>query len=298
MESSLHILFGTDKGKSFDLKYGKVYSVGRSSDNDIQIKNKNISRYHLKIQYKESKYFITDLNSKNGTFVAGKDISPGIEVEVGEKIPIVIGMNVIGLGEGCKSWIKNFLDSIDICSETDENGKISKSYGVMEVKKNIGFIYDMNNILMESKDINKILEKMLECIVNLFKGVDRCAIILIDAATGKISNVIYRSKKPLDDPAKAYNRELVEQALILNKAVMFSDSYDEDDEITQSLQLENIRSAVCVPMNSPRRKRGVIYMDSLERSYRFRKNNIALLQDISGRVAHTMDYLSLDERLV
>ena len=302
MESKLHILLGTDKGKSFDLEYGIVYTVGRSPDNDIQIKDKNISRYHLKIQCKENKYFITDLNSKNGTFISGEDISPGIEVEVEEEIPVVIGMNVIGLGEGCKTWLKSFLDCVGICSKTDENGEISKSYGVKVIKKKLGFIYDMNNILMESKDINEISEKMLECIFNLFKGADRCVIILINAETEEISNVIYRSKKSLNDPAKAYNHELVEQALLLNKAVMASDSYDkdeEDDESTRSLQLKNIRSAVCVPMNSPlQKKRGAIYIDSIGRSKGFQKNDIALLRDISGRVALTMDHLSLDERLM
>jgi adenylate cyclase len=298
MESRLHILLGTDKGKSFDLEYGKIYTVGRSPDNDIEIDDKNISRYHLKIQCKENKYFITDLNSKNGTFVAGKDISPGIEVEVEEEIPVVIGMNIIGLGKGCKTWLKSFLDCVGICSETDENGEISKSYGINVIKKKLGFIYDMNNILMESKDMNEISEKMLECIFNLFKGADRCVIILINAETKEISNVVCRSKKPLNNPTKAYNRELVEQALLLNKAVMVSDSYDEDDEITKCLQLKNIRSAMCVPMNSPLQARGAIYIDSLGKSNGFRKNDIALLEDISGRVALTMDHLSLDERLM
>ena len=298
MESRLHILLGTDKGKSFDLEYGKIYTVGRSPDNDIEIDDKNISRYHLKIQCKENRYFITDLNSKNGTFVAGKDISPGIEVEVEEEIPVVIGMNIIGLGKGCKTWLKSFLDCVGICSETDENGEISKSYGINLIKKKLGFIYDMNNILMESKDMNEISEKMLECIFNLFKGAGRCVIILINAETKEISNVVCRSKKPLNNPTKAYNRELVEQALLLNKAVMVSDSYDEDDEITKCLQLKNIRSAMCVPMNSPLQARGAIYIDSLGKSNGFRKNDIALLEDISGRVALTMDHLSLDERLM
>jgi adenylate cyclase len=290
----LHILLGTDEGKFFDLKYNKIYTVGRSPDNDIQIEDKNISRYHLKIQCKENKYFITDLNSKNGTFVSGEDISPGFEVEVEEGVPVVVGMSIIGLGKGRKIWLKSFLDGVGICSEPDENGEILKSYGVKAIKKKVGFIYDMNNILMESKDINEISEKMLECIFNFFKGADRCVIILIDAETEEISNVIYRSKNPLDDHAKVYNHELVEQALILNKAVMVSDSYAEDaenNEFTKSLQLNQIRSAICVPMNSPLQKRGAIYIDSLGISNGFRKNDIDLLQDISSRMALTMDHL-------
>ena len=300
MKSRLHILLGKDRGKTFDLENGKIYTVGRLPGNDIQIDDKSVSRFHLKIQFKDNKYFITDFNSKNGTFVAGKDIASGIEVELDEKNPIVIGMNVIGLGKTCGSWLKNFLEAVDIGSENDKDVKISKSYGVVEIKKQMAFIYDVNNILGESKNINEISEKMLECIVNLFKKVDRCAVILINSETKEIENVIYRSKKPLADPSKAYNIELVEQALSLNKAVMVSDSYDEYDEydiITKSLQLKNIRFAMCAPMNSPLQTRGAIYVDSIGGLYGFLKNDMALLENIGGRVALALDHLSQESRL-
>ena len=48
-------------------------------------------------------------------------INPGIEFEVKEGVPIIIGMSVICLGKGCLEEVKTFLDSIDVSREISES---------------------------------------------------------------------------------------------------------------------------------------------------------------------------------
>ncbi len=296
MDFNLSILVGKDKGKLFKLEPGKEYIVGRHSENDIKIKDENISRKHFKIQVKANRYFITDLYSKNGTFVGGKDLIPGIETEVREGVPIVIGMTILGLGPISDSSLKLFLDSAGFYSEVNEEGEAIESNRIMSIKKNMEFIYYVNNSLMESRDNEEILKILLDSIFNLFNNIDRCVIISIDSQTGEVNNIIYQSRKPIDDPEKVYNKELVEQALIMNKPVMIKDSNnieDGDERITESLQLMKIRSAMCVPITSYHGIRGAIYVDSLERPSGFRISDVALLENISGRAALAMDSISL-----
>jgi two-component system, NtrC family, sensor kinase len=296
MDFRLYILVGKSQGKSFKLEPDKEYTVGRHSENDINIDDKNISRHHFKIQVKGEKYFVTDMVSKNGTFVEGKGLKPLIETEVKEGVPIVIGMTILGFGEMSQSALRPFLDSAGFSSETDEYGEFIKPERVMTIRKNMEFIYNMNNYLMESKDLKKIFDRLLDGIFNLFKRVDRCVIITIDDQTGEFGNIIYRSRKPVDDPKKTYNRELVERALIMDKPVMVKDSSKseyEDDRVTESLQLMKIRSAMCVPITSRFSIRGAIYVDSLSKPNGFRKNDLALLKDVSGRAALAMDNVSL-----
>jgi hypothetical protein len=50
---------------------------------------------------------------------------------------------------------------------------------------------------------------------------------------------------------------------------------------------------MCVPIKSLYSLKGVIYVDSLSRPKGFRKNDLALLQDISGRASLAMDNISL-----
>jgi len=64
--SKLFVLNGSEKGMVYDLGEDLVY-LGRAPDNHIQIKEKHVSRRHLKIVRKGEKYFIEDLRSTNGT---------------------------------------------------------------------------------------------------------------------------------------------------------------------------------------------------------------------------------------
>lgn len=53
---------------------GDELSLGRSSSNDIVIKDPFISKKHFKILKDEGEFFIEDLNSSNGTYVNGDKI--------------------------------------------------------------------------------------------------------------------------------------------------------------------------------------------------------------------------------
>ena len=127
--TKLYVLDGPDKGMSFDLE-GDTIHIGRSSDNHIQLTDKHISRKHLEVFRKGERYLIKDLESKNGTFVDGEPIGPGIEFEAKEGVPIVIGISVICLGKGCLEKIKVFLDSIDVSKKTSGIDTV-----ILEVKR-------------------------------------------------------------------------------------------------------------------------------------------------------------------
>lgn len=66
--------------------YKKEFVIGRNakiSDGVITGNNK-IGRQHCKILFSQNKYFLIDLNSKNGTFLNGKKISENMNKEIAE----------------------------------------------------------------------------------------------------------------------------------------------------------------------------------------------------------------------
>jgi len=70
--SYLRITLGTEI-KTFPIRPGLAY-VGRSTANDIIINDPTISQRHASLEYSRSGVFLTDLNSTNGTYVAGQPI--------------------------------------------------------------------------------------------------------------------------------------------------------------------------------------------------------------------------------
>ena len=110
-----------EEALSFDIE-GDAVSVGRSSTNDIQIRDRHVSRNHLVVWKKGNGHFLKDLGSGNGTFVNGHRVPNGATVEVKEGYAIVIGMSVFCLGEGSSGEMFAFLDSIGPCKQ-GESGK-------------------------------------------------------------------------------------------------------------------------------------------------------------------------------
>ncbi len=59
-----------------NIKVGAVGCVvGRNAECEITIKDETVSAFHAEIKIKNGRYFITDLDSTNGTFVNGYRIN-------------------------------------------------------------------------------------------------------------------------------------------------------------------------------------------------------------------------------
>ncbi|MGD8983071.1 MAG: FHA domain-containing protein [Desulfobacteraceae bacterium] len=90
----------------------RITYVGRSAITDVQIKDRYVSREHLLMRKSGDKLLIMDLKSKNGTFLNGNQIRPGTEIEVKEGDSIVVGLNVICLGEKGSEEALAFIGSV------------------------------------------------------------------------------------------------------------------------------------------------------------------------------------------
>jgi pSer/pThr/pTyr-binding forkhead associated (FHA) protein len=77
----------------------RITYLGRSAITDVQIKDRFVSREHLLLRKSGDKLLVMDLRSKNGTFLNGHQIRPGTEIELEEGDSIVVGLNVICVGE-------------------------------------------------------------------------------------------------------------------------------------------------------------------------------------------------------
>lgn len=292
----LYVMNGSEEGQSFDLKPDTVY-VGRSPDNHIQMKDKFVSRKHLKIMKRDEKYFVVDLKSKNGTFVNGEQILPGTEHEVGEGVPIVLGMSVLCLGKACLKDIIPFLDSIDLSKEMAESETILVRDRPMTSQKNMELIQRVSDVLMQSSDINEILEKILYYVLDLLKRVDRGVIILVDPETKRISRVIPKTRLPGDSTMKIYSRTIVERVVQEGKPVMMLDTLSGDEsERSESMEIMRVRSVMCVPLISRSQTRGVIYVDTVSRPHGFRNDDLALLTALSSSAAVAIENALLYEK--
>lgn len=287
--TKLYVMGGKEEHQAFDLQRETIY-IGRAPENDIQIEDKYISRKHLKLQKKGNKYVIRDLNTKNGTFVNGKQISPDDQFILGEGHTIVIGMSVICLDEGSSEDVLAFLDSISPAKTTQDSGTIFFKDRMMTPKKNMDFIKKVSEALLASSSSREISEKILGYMFELLNRIDRGTVILIDRKTGDISEVISRARKEPDEHSDEYSDDVVARVLETGKPVIMTDIRDESEgDLFATVKILNIRSVMCIPLISRSKKIGAIYMDSLDEPHAFRKEDLSLFTSLSSRAALALE---------
>ena len=303
--SKIFVMNGPNKGKMFNFSGNTAY-IGRLPDNDIQIRDKTISRKHLRIQRRGNRFVIRDLNSKNGTFVNGKILKPGIDIEVDEGIPIALGKVFISLGVMCSEELFSGHD-MEGFSEEFSSTAVYTAYQdrPLTQPKNMDFFFKVSNVLNQSLDINVIMEKMLDYIFDLLKRIDRGVIILIDSETGEFSSVITRLENAGEDKnaeQPLYSKTVVNAVIRNRKPITILDAYGQDEmDVSKSMELMKVRSVMCVPLISKSKIRGVIYVDSVRIPYGFREEDIALITSLCSPAAiaieNAMLYSNM-ERLV
>lgn len=85
------------KIKEYRLERGQSISIGRRENNDIVIENLAVSGHHAKIDWTGSGFLLTDLKSKNGTFVNDQ---LAISHWLKDKDVVTIGKHIIEFNYG------------------------------------------------------------------------------------------------------------------------------------------------------------------------------------------------------
>ncbi len=281
----IYIMNGPDKGRSFEVDEEAIF-IGRAPDNEVHIKDNSASRKHLKIVKRGEKYYITDLSSKNGTFINGMRVTSGKEYEVREGMPIAVGKTFLSLGKAYPDDVLAVLDSIDLFKELDEEGGGEVKDRPLTAKKNMDLIYKVSNVLMQSLNMKEVMERILHYILELLKRIDRGVIILIDQESGEPSEVISIIKAAKDERNTAYSRTIVDRVMKEREPVSMLDTLEEKEiNLSESIRLSGIRSIMCVPLISRSKVMGVIYVDSVNKPHGFRKEDLDLLTALSSPAA-------------
>ncbi|MBW1772633.1 MAG: FHA domain-containing protein [Deltaproteobacteria bacterium] len=293
----IHVLNGPEKGQSFEVE-GDTIHVGRSSANDLKLTDNSISRKHLCIRVDGDKYYVKDLKSTNGTVVQGLKITPETEVEVAQGVPIAIGNIFFSIDKPYEGDVDTIEGDMDLSKSLEEGAPVGAHDRPMTPARNMEFVFKVCEALMQSENINKTLEMILNYIFQLLERVDRGVIILVDIETGKIADIICSYEKNRDETVMMYSRSIVDRVLESKKPIFMSDTLSEDKaERSESMEMMKIRSVMCVPLISRAQIRGVIYVDSVNQPFGFRKEDLKLLTALSSPAAIAVENALLHSTL-
>lgn len=76
------------------------FLIGRGSDCDLVLPERQVSRYHVKILNDNGRYQLQDLDSKNGTHLNGLQIKGVVPLQDGDEIQIALAVKLVFVGTG------------------------------------------------------------------------------------------------------------------------------------------------------------------------------------------------------
>lgn len=90
-ESAMLVLQrGSEASRVWPLEREHPITIGRNDDCDIVLPDRQVSRYHARVQWQGDGYKVEDLGSKNGTHVNGQEVTAPAELHDGDEIQIAL----------------------------------------------------------------------------------------------------------------------------------------------------------------------------------------------------------------
>ncbi len=278
----LYMIRGPMQGHAFDLN-DSTTSIGRSIDNDIQIDDPSVSRFHAKINSKGDDLFIEDMKSQNGTLIDGKAIPPFETVQLRKGISIALGniLFILGKQSGAGEPVTR-IDEVPQDRTEDLKTPRPEDQTIITDRKNLDLIYEISAALLRTLDIGELCEKIMNALFFHFRRIDMGLILLRDQASGEMKEIIARARDKKKPAPGNYSRSVVERVVRQSKAVMISDtSLEKQTPVTRTIEAQKIRSIMCTPLISHGEVRGVIYVHSINVPQGFQKKDLSLLAALS-----------------
>jgi hypothetical protein len=99
---------GPLNGQRWVLRPGFI--IGRDSDCDIMIPNRQVSRHHIRFQHDKQGVWLEDLDSKNGTHHNGKVIKNRILLQDGDVIQVALAQQFVYLSSDATMPLNGNID--------------------------------------------------------------------------------------------------------------------------------------------------------------------------------------------
>jgi adenylate cyclase len=254
-------LQSTESTYGYSLPETASVIVGRAPTSDFPIIDPTISRRHAQILRQDDRILVRDLNSSNGTYVNGERIE-SVELKAGD---------IVTFGK-----VKFRLEEVDrrapaspatSPSETTTGSTIVRQRSVLDAqalvaddksRKTLATLLEVSKGLGKTADIDALLDKIVGYAYQIL-AVDRVAILLLDENNELVAKIA-RDRRGADN-ARAIPQSIARTALN-DRVAILTDNAGEDERFTgQSIVMQQIRSAICVPLMGSEGPLGVLYVD-------------------------------------
>lgn len=298
---------------------GAEVFLGRSSENEVVLNDFSVSRRHAVIRQEEGRWVVYDQNSTNGVkvngrFVASSPIVPGDVLTVGtfsltvrEEVPAVRpAAPVRGVGESSSTFIRSIADfNRDFHLEDyvpEEEGDAltasgKRSTSAVARSKIFEILVQVAKTLILAREVQEILGRVVDLLFEHLP-VDRAVVVLVGDDEKLVPMLARQRGKEPGEADDIFSHTIVESVVKNRVAVLTSDALaDGRFEAGQSIRIQQIRSAMCVPLWNQDRVIGALHVDTPLRVGSFTADDLDLLTALGNFAAVAIERARLQRRI-
>jgi len=277
-------------------------SLGRSSDNDVVLRDFSVSRHHAKVEESDGGFQIHDLGSTNGvkindSFVSSGTIAPGDQVAIGNFL-LLVQDSVADSGQLSSATYLRPLSEFnqDYGLEGQASAEVSKGVGARE--RVFEILAQVAKTLIQVADLEPVLAKVLDVVFEHLL-VDRAFIVLFDEQQQpRLEMFRTRESEEGETPEVPISRTILDMVSGQKVAILTHDAQaDQRFEAGRSIRIHQIRSAMCAPLWLRERVIGVIYVDSPLHVGSYSASDLDLLTALANYAAVAIERARLNERI-
>jgi signal transduction histidine kinase/pSer/pThr/pTyr-binding forkhead associated (FHA) protein len=295
-----------------------LFTVGRSPDCSLQIKDIAISRHHAEIRRAtDGAFHVRDLDSASGTFVNGSRIT-GKPLVTGDEIvlanPNVARLKFFDAGALVRASTPPAMKAAETSPDdhdelvgsttiliTDQqtrflNAELMRQpeYVSDQTLQRLSALYQMSHKLLPARDVNELAGIWLASLFDALP-LDYGVILVVNPETGQLEPVASCGEAA---EASNWSKSLAQRVFSENVAYLSDDAVaDTRFSESQSVMINQIRSVLVAPIASRQRVWGVCYLGSNRRAALFKSEDLEFLMATSREAGLVIENLNLVREL-
>jgi adenylate cyclase len=304
-----------------------VLMVGRAEDNNVMLVVDEVSRHHAKFQRRGDTMVLVDLNSTNGTYVNRQRVVERVlthmdEIWLGSKCRIIYRTDAPDPAPHDPSRESAVVQDLQRIRQEMESVERSMTLvgragatpapragakpdaatdqDLLRMRKafrRLSALYQASKLIASDFDLNKRLSAVLDTAVEVL-GAQRGFIMLRDEATNGLKVSVAREMGQ-ELQASSPSMGIAGRAAIDGEPVLMTDR-ESDAQLSarESIIRQQIRSAMCVPLQVEDRILGAIYVDTRSHEVAFTQEDLELFLSLAAQSAMAIDNVRLYERML
>ncbi|MBW1689320.1 MAG: FHA domain-containing protein [Deltaproteobacteria bacterium] len=185
--------------------------------------------------------------------------------------------------------------------KTEDESKIKSDLSSLERSNKVLFVlYEISRHLNTLLDFRELLKKIMDLIFIVIDADYGFLILTEDENRDKLVPVVVKTKgdREIEKGKLCASRTIIEKVIRDKVAVLTSNAMaDSRFNGAKSLFLQQIRSAMCVPLWRKEKIIGVIQLDSIRLDNQFVQDDLELLKAIGSQMAMVIEQASLNEQI-